>query len=81
MDRYFKAVSNSHYHGFDITLLILAKMLKVVIAVIHPDYIWMSTPDVNVHEASVVIIYDSADQFLGTGTSLVIYFKFDLAHH
>ena len=81
MDRYVKAVSNSHFHGFDITLLILAKMLKVVIAVIHPEYMWMSTPDVNVREASVVIIYDGADRFFGTGTLLVIYSKFDSTHH
>ena len=69
MDRYVKAVSNSDYHGLDISLLILAKMLKIVIAVIHPDYLWMSMPDVNVREASVVLIYDG-DRFIGTGTSL-----------
>ena len=69
MDRYVKAVSNSDYHGLDISLLILAKMLKIVIAVIHPDYLWMLMPDVNVHEASVVVLIYDGDRFIGTGTS------------
>ena len=75
MDWYVKAVSNSDYHGFNITLMVLVKMLKVVIAVVHPDYMWMSTPDVNVCKASVILIYDGAGQLTGTGMSLVTDFK------
>ena len=70
IDDFTKAVMNSSYHGYDLTLLILSKMMKVVIALIHPDYIWMSTPDVNVLEASVVLVYDGDVLIQGTGTSL-----------
>ena len=48
--------------------MILSKMLKVVIAFIHPEYIWMSAPDVNVREASVVLVYDGHKFIYGIGT-------------
>ena len=76
IDDFMKAVMNSSYHGYDLTLLILSKMMKVVIALIHPDYIWMSTPDVNVLEASVVLVYDGDVLIQGTGTSLETVFLF-----
>ena len=47
--------------------MVLSKMLKVVIAVVHPEYIWMSAPDVNVREASVVLVYDGHKCLYGMG--------------
>ena len=35
IDGYTRAVMNSTYHGYDLTLLVLSKLLKVVIALIH----------------------------------------------
>ena len=67
MDRFMRAAMNSQFHGFDLSLLVLSKMLKVVIAFIHPDYIWLSTPDANVSEASVVLVYDGSSHTYGTG--------------
>ena len=69
-DDYIKAVKATSYHPYDLTLLVLSKLLKVVIALLHPDYIWLSTPDVNVTEASVVLIYNGDMLIQGTGTSL-----------
>ena len=67
LDRFMKACMNSPFHGFDLSLLVLSKMLKVVIAFVHPDYIWMSTPDVNISEASVVIVFDGKFYIYATG--------------
>ena len=62
-----KASMNSLYHGFDLSLLVLSKMLKVVIAFVDPEYIWMSTPDVNISEASVVLVFDGKYHIYATG--------------
>ena len=71
-DQFVKKLSNSTYHGYDLTMMILSKMLKVVILFQHPDYLWISTPDVNVIEASVVLVYDGAQTINGTGTCFSI---------
>ena len=71
-DQFVKKVSNSTFHGYDLTMMILSKMLKVVILFQHPDYLWISTPDVNVLEASVVLVYDGTQTINGTGTCLSI---------
>ena len=67
LDRFVKATMNSPFHGFDLSLLVLLKMLKVVIAFVHPDYIWMSMPDVNTSEASVVLVFDGRFHIYTTG--------------
>ena len=67
LDRFVKACMNSPFHGFDLSLLVLSKMLKVVIAFVHPDYIWISMPDVNISEASVVIVLDGKFHIYATG--------------
>ena len=55
---YLEKVNNSNFHGFDLSMIVLSKMLKVVILMQHPDYLWLSCPDVNVKEALVVMVYD-----------------------
>ena len=67
LDRFVKASMNSPFHGFDLSLLVLSKMLKVVIAFVHPDYIWISTMDVNISEASVVMVFDGKFHIYATG--------------
>ena len=68
-DTFVHAISNSTYTGVDLTLMILSKMLKVLIGLVHPDYIWLSHVDVNVREASVIIVYDGHKVFHGTGAN------------
>ena len=63
LDRLVKASMNLPYHGFDLSLLVLSKMLKVVIAFVHP----LSTPDVNISEASVVLVFDGKYHIYATG--------------
>ena len=55
---YLEKVNNSNFHAFNLSMIVLSKMLKVVILMQHPDYLWLSCPDVNVKEASVVLVYD-----------------------
>ena len=44
----------------DLTLLVLSKMLKSDIRLLHPDYVWISNSDVNLTEESRVIVYDAS---------------------
>ena len=75
MDEFVRCASNSTFHGMDLSLLVLSKMLKVTIGVILPEYVWISCPDVNLREVSVLIVYDGRKCFYGTGTSFISTFK------
>ena len=68
-DHFYHAVSNSGYTGIDFTLMVLSRMLKVIIAIVHPDYIWLSHVDVNIREATVVLVYNGQRVFHTTGTN------------
>ena len=68
-DYFYHAVSNSGYTGINLTLMVLSRMLKVIIAVFHPDYIWLSHADVNIREATVVLVYNGHRVFHTTGTN------------
>lgn len=69
LDTYLEKITDSTFHGFDLSMMVLSKMLKVVILMQHPDYLWLSTPDVNVKEASVVLVYDGIKTINSTGMS------------
>ena len=71
-DMFIKKVSNTNFHGFNLLMILLSKMLKVVILMHHLDYLWISTPNINVMEASVVLVYDGVRTINGTGTCLKI---------
>ena len=75
MDQYVRSASNSSYHGMDLLLLVLSKMLKVTIGTIMPDYVWISCPDVNLCKVSVLIMFDGQKCFYGTGMSFVLTLK------
>ena len=64
---YLEKVNNSNFHGFNLSMIILSKMLKVVILMQHPDYLWLSCLDVNVKEASVFLVYDGIKTINSTG--------------
>ena len=66
-DKFMRATTNNDYHGFEWTLICLARMLKIIIMVVHPEYLWLSSTDVNVREASVVIVYDGHKVFHSAG--------------
>ena len=64
---YVEKVNNSNFHRFNLSMIILSKMLKVVILMQHPDYLWLSCLDVNVKEASVILVYDGIKTINSTG--------------
>ena len=64
---YVDKVTSSNFHGFDLSMIVLSKMFKVIILMQHPDYLWISCPDVNVTEASVVLVYDGVKTIHTTG--------------
>ena len=66
-DKFYTALKQCRYHRFDLTLLVLSRMLKVVISVLHPEYIWLSNLDVNVYDANVFLILDQREEFTATG--------------
>ena len=66
-DWFYTALKECRYHGFDLTLLVLMRMLKVVIGVLHPEYIWLSNLDVNVQDANVFLVLGQDEQFTATG--------------
>ena len=68
-DCFYHVVSNAAYMGIDLTLMVLSRMLKVIIAVVHPDYIWLSHADVNIRETTVVLVYNGQRVFHVTGTN------------
>ena len=66
-DKFYTALKQCRYHGFDLTLLVLSRMLKVVIGVLQPEYIWLSNLDVNVRDTNVFLILDQHEEFTATG--------------
>ena len=66
-DKFMWTISNSDYHGFDLTLICLVRMLKVIIMIVHSDYLWLSSTDINVWEALVVLVYDGHKVFYLAG--------------
>ena len=70
---YCNAVKQSRYTGNDLTVIMLSRMLKVVILVIHPTHIWLSNYDVNVRDANVVLSIDEKEVFTATGQFLFMY--------
>ena len=64
---YLEKVNNSNFHRFDLSMIVLSKMLKVVMLMQHPDYLWISCPDINVKEALVVLVYNGIKTINSTG--------------
>ena len=66
-DRFYTELKECRYHGFDLTLLVLSRMLKVIIGVLHPEYIWLSSLDVNICDANVFLLLGQDELFTATG--------------
>ena len=58
--------------GFEITLMILARMYNVDIVVIQPDFVWLSRPVAPI-TCGIVLVQDSSGNFLGTKTKNPVY--------
>ena len=66
-DQYLHALEDKKFHGYDIALLILSRMLKMTIGVWTGRYVWLSSPNINVFEVSVLLTLDADGLFDTTG--------------
>ena len=70
LECYIKAITTCQYHGNDLALLVLSKMLKMTIAVLHLEYIWLSHLDANLRDANIVLVMNLQEVYSGTGNYL-----------
>ena len=66
-DQYLHALEDKKFHGYDIALHILSRMLKMTIGVWTGRYVWLSSPNINVFEVSVLLTLDAEGLFDTTG--------------
>ena len=48
--------------GYEITLLLLSRMLNVDIVLIRPDFVWLSRPDAPI-TCGIVLVQDASSNF------------------
>ena len=66
-DQYLHTLEDKKFHGCDIALRILSRMLKMTIGVWTGRYVWLSSPNINVFEVSVLLTLDADGLFDPTG--------------
>ena len=66
-DQYLHALQDKKFHGYDIVLHILSRMLKMTIGVWTGRYVWLSSPNINVFEVSVLLTLNAEGLFDTTG--------------
>ena len=76
MDQYIAALERDKFHGYDIALCILSRLLKMTIGVWNGRQVWLSSPNINVFEVSVLITIDRLGHCDATGD----YFSFKLLY-
>ena len=69
-DQYLHALESQTFHGYDIALRILSRMLKMTIGVWTGRYVWLSSPNINVFEVSVLLTVDEKGHFDATGKEI-----------
>ena len=70
-DQYLHALKSQTFHGYDIALRILSRMLKMMIGVWNGRYVWLSSPNINVFEVSVLLTLDESGHFDATGEKII----------
>ena len=58
--------------GYEITLLLLSRMMNVDIVLIRPDFVWLSRPVAPI-TCAIVLVQDASGNFLGTKTKNLVY--------
>ena len=66
-DQYLHALEDKKFHGYDVALCILSRMLKMTIGVWTGRYVWLYSPNINVFEVSVLLTLDAEGIFDTTG--------------
>ena len=67
MTTFIEAAKFSYYHGSDIALRVLSRMLKIPIAAWNSHFIWVSAPYISVYECPVLLVMDCVGNFHARG--------------
>ena len=67
MTIFIKAAEFSYYHGSDLALRVLSRILKIPIAAWNFHFIWVSAPYISVYECPVIVVMDCMGNFHPTG--------------
>ena len=67
LEQYVTALDRDKFHGYDIGLRILSRLLKMTIGVWNGRQVWLSSPNINVFEVSVLITIDGQGHCDATG--------------
>ena len=67
MTAFIEAAEFSYYHGSDLALRVLSRMLKIPIAAWNSHFIWVSAPYISVYECPVLLVMDCVGNFHATG--------------
>ena len=67
MIAFIEAGEFSYYHGSDLALRVLFRMLKIPIAAWNSHFIWVSALYLSVYECPVVVVMDCMGNFHLTG--------------
>ena len=76
LDQYVTALERDKFHGYDIALCILSRLLKMTIGMWNGRQVWLSSPNINVFKVSVLITIDGLGHCDATGD----YFSFKLLY-
>ena len=69
MESFIEAAEHSFYHGSNLSVRVLSRMLKIPIAAWNSHFLWVSTPYISIYDCPVLVVMDSVNNFHGTGTN------------
>ena len=67
IESFIEAAWHSFYHGSDLSVCVLSRMLKIPIAAWNSHFLWVSTPYISIYDCPVLVVMDSVGNFHGTG--------------
>ena len=67
IDQYISALESDKFHGYEIELCVLFRLLKMTIGVWNNRHVWLSSPNINVFEVSLMITIENDGHCDATG--------------
>ena len=67
LEQYITSLERAKFHGYDIALRILSRLLKMTVGMWNGRQVWLSSPNINVFEVSVLITIDGQGHCDATG--------------
>ena len=63
MESFIEAAEHSFYHGSDLSVHVLSRMLKIPIVAWNSHFLWVSTPYISVYDCPVLVFYGLCQEF------------------